>query len=213
LVFNTVPEILGLITTRCLREEDSLEISLFMRMQCIHIHRLKPLSDKGTIELACLSLGVKSLPSSLKNIFVARSQGKPLYIEELARSILHENILKIVNGQCVFANGSNNVISKLVHSIPANIREWVASRIDRMEPAPQLTLQVISVLGHEVSIDLLLAAHQHPHVTLQSLKRDIHVLEGENFLSSTDSGAGDGSLLLVFQVCSTVSSPKSRIDC
>lgn len=99
LVFNTVPNILGLVTTRRTREEDSIDISLFLQMHCVRIMQLKPLSKKGTLELACLALDVKSIPPSLENVFLTRSQGKPLHIEELARSVLHENILQVVNGQ------------------------------------------------------------------------------------------------------------------
>ena len=212
LVFTTLPNILGVMTTRPLPKDVSIEFSVLFNLPCVRQLHLKPLTPEGSLELARHVLGVRSLPDSVADVVLSRGQGKPLHIEELAKMMLQEKMVKVVRGQLILSAPPEQMTRKLLTAIPVNIREWVSSRIDRMQAGPHLTLQVLSVLGREVPIDLLVAAHPGTKSSLKDIEHDIKNLEEANFVSTLkpDNQAESEHFTIVFQV--HLPSPDIRFD-
>lgn len=62
---------------------------------------LNELGEKETLQLACAKLGVRRVPMVVQNIIRQKTQGHPLYIEELVRSLLEEKLVTVdSSGTC-----------------------------------------------------------------------------------------------------------------
>jgi adenylate cyclase len=95
-----------------------------------------------------------------------RSQGNPLYLEELARSL-------------------SASVQDAVQSVPGTVQGLLQSRIDRLEPAARLAIQMASVLGPQFSVDLLHRMYALDPQPL-SFERALAILEEQAFVE----GAG-----------------------
>jgi class 3 adenylate cyclase/tetratricopeptide (TPR) repeat protein len=73
---------------------------------------------------------------SVRREILRRSQGNPLYLEELARSL-------------------SATVEDAVQSVPGTVQGLLQSRIDRLEPPVRLVIQMASVLGPQFSVGLL----------------------------------------------------------
>jgi tetratricopeptide (TPR) repeat protein len=87
--------------------------------------------------------------NELKRLLIARSQGIPLYIEELVRVLKDSGAVREASGRYV--------LTKRVHEIeiPATIQAVIASRIDRLQVDLRDILQVSSVMGETFPETLL----------------------------------------------------------
>ena len=77
-----------------------------------------------------------TLRPSVRREIIRRSQGNPLYLEELARSL-------------------SDTVDKTARSVPGTVQGLLQSRIDRLEPPVRLAIQMASVLGPQFSVGLL----------------------------------------------------------
>ena len=73
---------------------------------------------------------------AVRREILRRSQGNPLYLEELARSL-------------------SATVEDAVQSVPGTVQGLLQSRIDRLDPPARLAIQMASVLGPRFSVDLL----------------------------------------------------------
>ncbi len=93
----------------------------------------------------------------LRAEIVTRADGTPLFLEEFARS-LHES------GALAGGTVPSNIV------IPASVQAILAARIDRQPDLPRRLLQIASVIGRTVQIDLLEAvAGVEPALLAQAL--------------------------------------------
>src|SRR5262249_22497381 len=69
-----------------------------------------------------------------------RTQGNPLFIEQIAGHLLGAGLVRIENGTAELLDAPQDVV-------PDTIRGLVTARIDRLPPAHQLTAKVSSVIG------------------------------------------------------------------
>ena len=80
-----------------------------------------------------------------------RAEGHPFYAEEIGYALRDSGHLIVSNGQCRLRDQS-----ALSHAdVPATIEGLITSRIDRLQPAEQLTVKVASVIGRVFQIELL----------------------------------------------------------
>lgn len=109
-------------------------------------------------------LGSRHLPETLLHEIVAKANGNPFFLEELARTV----------GQYEPPHAT------LV--VPDSIQTVLASRIDQLPPAAKRLLQIAAVIGAHVPVALLGASTAYSEETLQSHLRDLQAAE---FLTET----------------------------
>jgi len=90
----------------------------------------------------------KGLPENVLKQVLARTDGVPLFVEELIKTLLESKLLKEVNGQLV----SENELSSM--AIPATLRDSLMARLDRLALAKEVA-QAAACVGREFSYDLL----------------------------------------------------------
>jgi tetratricopeptide (TPR) repeat protein len=95
----------------------------------------------------------KALPEGLPERIIAKTDGVPLYVEELTRSILESGELIDTGDQYEYAGGSRSV------NIPATLRDSLMARLDRVKPVKEIA-QIGAVIGREFSYELISVAAQ-----------------------------------------------------
>ena len=110
---------------------------------------LSRLNDRHTREMVTGVVARAALAQDLIDAVVKRTDGVPLFAEELTRLIL---------------DGDGR---SAAHEIPATLRDSLAARLDRLGPAKEVA-QVASVIGRDFSFELLQAVSAIPEGELQA---------------------------------------------
>lgn len=92
----------------------------------------------------------RSLPKVLLDEIVAKTDGIPLFIEELTKMVVNSNIVKEHDEHYELVGD----ISEL--SIPSTLQDLLNARLDNLGAAKKIA-QLASVIGREFSFDMLLA--------------------------------------------------------
>ena len=93
-------------------------------------------------------VGGKALPPGLVSEIIARTDGVPLFVEELTKTILESGDLIAERDRYVYAGSSANV------RIPETLRDSLMARLDRVAVSKEIA-QVGSVIGREFSYELI----------------------------------------------------------
>ncbi len=104
-------------------------------------------ADAITSMVAALSDG-KTLPAPVLAEIVRRTDGVPLFVEELVRTLLESTLLQLDGDEYRLVGD----VSAL--DIPGTLRDSLMARLDRLGPA-KATGQLAAVLGREFELDLL----------------------------------------------------------
>jgi predicted ATPase len=118
------------------------------------------LSQAQMARLAEQVAGAKRLPDEIVQQLVDKSDGVPLYVEEMTKVVLESGILKETNGHYELAGS----IASL--SIPATLQDSLMARLDRLVTAKGVA-QYASVIGRQFSYELLKAVSELDETTLQ----------------------------------------------
>ena len=98
------------------------------------------------------------LPAAVCDALVARTDGVPLFIEEMTRTLLDKHL---GSDDSIGAAGVNS----LTGLIPATLRDLLTARLDALGEAKE-TAQLGAVLGREFAFEELLAVSHLSHVEL-----------------------------------------------
>jgi class 3 adenylate cyclase/tetratricopeptide (TPR) repeat protein len=93
-------------------------------------------------------VGGKALPPGLAAQIVARTDGVPLFVEELTKTILESGDLIVEGDHYAYAGSSASV------TIPETLRDSLMARLDRVAVSKEIA-QVGSVIGREFSYELI----------------------------------------------------------
>jgi class 3 adenylate cyclase len=93
---------------------------------------------------------------------VERTDGVPLFVEELTKAVLESA------GQSDRVTAVLGAASHAAQSVPATLHASLMARLDRLGPAPKETAQIGAVLGREFSYELIEAVAQRPETELQA---------------------------------------------
>ena len=93
-------------------------------------------------------VGGRTLPHGLAAEIIARTDGVPLFVEELTKSILESGDLIVEGDHYAYAGSSANV------TIPETLRDSLMARLDRVAVSKEIA-QVGSVIGREFSYELI----------------------------------------------------------
>ena len=90
----------------------------------------------------------KALPGQLLDQILTRTDGIPLFVEELTKSILESGEIQAVGDRYEFVGASRQV------NIPASLRDSLMARLDR-HPSIKEIAQIGSVIGREFGYELI----------------------------------------------------------
>jgi predicted ATPase len=119
--------------------------------------RLGELNQQETKELISHRLGIpwEGIPDQMLSIVFEKSQGNPLFVEELVHNLMDMGIITVEDNVAVFHYNAMNTIE-----FPDSIQAVMTNRIDALPPIQQMILKVASVIGR--SFDTLLLFHVFP---------------------------------------------------
>jgi predicted ATPase/class 3 adenylate cyclase len=104
--------------------------------------------------------GGKALPEGVAKEILARTDGVPLFIEELTKTVLESGFLQEQAGEYVLGRALPPM------AIPATLQASLMARLDRLAPAREVA-QIGAVVGREFSFELLNAVAGLPRDKLQ----------------------------------------------
>jgi predicted ATPase len=104
--------------------------------------------------------GGKSLPSAVLQQLVERTDGVPLFVEEMTKAVLESGHLQESDGQYALRGSLTSL------AIPATLQDSLMARLDRLMTA-KVIAQLGAVIGRQFSYDLLQAVSQLDAMTLQ----------------------------------------------
>jgi DNA-binding response OmpR family regulator/class 3 adenylate cyclase/predicted ATPase len=103
----------------------------------------------------------KALPSEVLEQIVAKTDGVPLFVEELTKAVLGSGLLREENAAYV-------LVSALIPpAIPSTLQDSLMARLDRLAPVREIA-QIAAVIGREFSYRLLEAVAPIQGPALQS---------------------------------------------
>jgi class 3 adenylate cyclase len=106
--------------------------------------------------------GGKALPGALLDQILTRTDGVPLFVEELTKSILESGELKGVADHFEYAGTSHAV------TIPATLRDSLMARLDRFMSVKEIA-QIGATIGREFSYELIATVAPTPQAQLDAL--------------------------------------------
>jgi predicted ATPase/class 3 adenylate cyclase/DNA-binding response OmpR family regulator len=116
-------------------------------VKMIHLDRL----SREQTELMISDLtGGKELPCGIQEQIIARADGIPLFLEELTKTVLESELLRVMHNRYVISSSSPS------HMIPTTLLDSLTARLDRLGPSKEIA-QVGASIGREFSYRLLAA--------------------------------------------------------
>jgi predicted ATPase len=112
----------------------------------VALSRLTPADSRQVVQAV---LGTRQIPEGLMRAVLAKADGNPFFLEELARAVVEHDT----------AQGPVSVVPETVQAV-------LAARIDRLPPAAKRLLQVAAVIGKDVALSLLQAVAGLPEAEL-----------------------------------------------
>jgi class 3 adenylate cyclase/predicted ATPase len=117
-------------------------------------------------------MGGKALPEELFEQIIARTDGVPLFVEELTKSVLESGELKEEADRYEYVGSARSLI------IPATLRDSLMARLDRYSPVKEIA-QIGSAIGREFSYELIAAVAPMSEV---QLKKALEKLTGSGLV-------------------------------
>jgi class 3 adenylate cyclase/predicted ATPase len=117
----------------------------------VTLHSLNRLGRSDGRIIAERVAGGKALPTEVLTRIVEQTDGIPLFVEELTKSLLEAGILKDQGDQYVLTGPLPTL------AIPATLQDSLMARLDRLAPVKR-TVQAAACIGREFGVKLLAAA-------------------------------------------------------
>lgn len=106
--------------------------------------------------------GYKALPKDLVEQILIKTDGVPLFVEELTKSILEQGQLKDAGDHYDYLGSSRSI------TIPATLRDSLMARLDRYRPVKEIA-QIGAAIGREFSYELISAVAPQADAELEDL--------------------------------------------
>lgn len=103
---------------------------------------LWPLTDEESRQVIKHLLKLEQIPKGLENLLLSRASGNPLFLEELLRSLIEEDVIQPTeDGRWKITRAVTEI------DIPNTLQGVLTARIDRLEDSVKRVLQVAAVVG------------------------------------------------------------------
>ena len=135
--------------------------------------RLDPLEATGAEELLTALLTDAVELRALKELIVEKSEGNPLFIEEIVRALFENGTIVREEDRVRVARSRAQIV------IPATVEGIVASRIDLLSPTERSLLQALAVIGEEFPLPVARRALGKPE---DELVRSLALLQAAEFI-------------------------------
>ena len=134
----------------------------------VEVH-LEPLGQDDSARLAASLFGTPQLSSDLRAVVLGKTDGNPLFIEELVRMLIDVGAVEWDE------EGGRWRATPDLHqvAIPDTLRGLIRARIDRLEQEPRQVLRVASVIGRSFG-DRLLRALLPDQAATDGALRDLY---------------------------------------
>jgi class 3 adenylate cyclase len=150
-------ELLGLIIERIQRLPVLVLITFRPEFQppwTGHAHvtslAMSRLGRRQGVDLVARITGSKPLPSAIVEQIVGRTDGVPLFVEELTKTVLESGLLADVGDRYELSGPLPPL------AIPTTLHDSLMARLDRLAPVKEVA-QIAAVIGREFSHELLAA--------------------------------------------------------
>jgi predicted ATPase len=123
-----------------------------------------PVNRLGRRQGAAMTLrvtGGKALPAEILDQILERTDGVPLFLEELTRTMLESGLMTDAGDHYELTGPLPPL------AIPANLQDSLMARLDRLATVKELA-QIGAVIGREFSHELLAAVADQPQERLES---------------------------------------------
>jgi class 3 adenylate cyclase/tetratricopeptide (TPR) repeat protein len=138
--------------------------------------RVDPLPQDGAIALLDDLLGSDDRLDPLKGYLGARTEGNPLFLEEMVRALIETRVLSGERGAYRLEQPLDSI------RVPSSVEAVLAARIDRLSPPDKRLLQCAAVIGRHVPLGLLTAIAAPDE---RSLQEGLARLQTAEFLYET----------------------------
>jgi class 3 adenylate cyclase/predicted ATPase len=135
--------------------------------------RLAPLGKAEAEELLTFVLGSDTSLTSVKSLILEKTEGTPLFIEEVVQTLAEEGTLVGEQEHYRLA-----LTPTMLH-LPPTVQGVLAARIDRLAPDEKSLLQQLSVIGREFPLSLIRHVIAQPE---EALYRLLASLQRKEFL-------------------------------
>ena len=143
-------EHLPILTIATLRPEFQSSWTSQSQVTSLTLERLPP--DDSITLVRQIEHGGVSLPDDVVQEIVTRSDGVPLYLEEVTRAVIEEATADAKTG--------GSIPTKLENAVPVTLHASLIARLDRIGPTAKEIAQVGAAIGREFSYEFLAAASQ-----------------------------------------------------
>jgi tetratricopeptide (TPR) repeat protein len=133
---------------------------------------LSPLAPQDSVEVVRAVLATQTVSDAVTQDILARAQGNPFFLEELAQTLLEQGTPR----------GKSGMGLSPVLQLPATVQGVLAARIDRLPPEEKQLLQTAAAIGSEVPFPLLQAIAEVPE---EDLHRGLSHLQAAELLYET----------------------------
>jgi predicted ATPase len=121
---------------------------------------LSRLGQRDTASLVQRLAEGKTLPSAILERIIERTDGIPLFVEELTKMLLEGGLLQEQDNRYVLTYPLPSL------AIPASLHDSLLARFDRLAPVKEVA-QIGAAIGREFSYELLAAVARRPERQLQ----------------------------------------------
>ncbi|MFB3897700.1 MAG: adenylate/guanylate cyclase domain-containing protein, partial [bacterium] len=152
------------------------------KLECIKQHRfvsifLEKLSSEYSKQLISILFNSENISPELTKIIQQKSEGNPLFIEELTRNLAESHLTETMNDQVSLATGVSSL------AIPDTIDQVVMARLDRLEEPVRLVAQYATVIGKQFSVPIL---QELVNLDIPILHRYLNQLQSAGIIYPTD---------------------------
>jgi class 3 adenylate cyclase/tetratricopeptide (TPR) repeat protein len=151
-VATKVHPLLILTASRPLTRPLPRDVEVVLKLPTTEHVQLDMLSAEDAVLLARHLLGVTLLPAQIETLIRERTNGHPLFVEELAYTLKESGTVQIADG---FARLVGDLHEFEDRGVLGSLDGVIVNRIDRLSPAEQLTVKVASVIGYEFPYPIL----------------------------------------------------------
>ena len=117
---------------------------------CLTAVELQRLDAAQVVDIVANVTAGRQLPAELLDQIVTKTDGIPLFVEELTKMLVESDVLRAINGHYELSGPLSTL------AIPLTLQDSLMARLDRLGPAKAVA-QVSAVIGREFSYELLQA--------------------------------------------------------
>ncbi|MCP4541245.1 MAG: AAA family ATPase [Chloroflexi bacterium] len=115
----------------------------------IALHHLTPVDGQ---QLLANLVGIENWPIKVRELILDRTEGNPLYLEEVIRTLVDDQTL-VQDNDGEWRIGSDIDVESI--TVPDTLQGVLMARLDRLKEPPRWTAQLASVVGRVFHFDVL----------------------------------------------------------